>query len=76
MLWKAFSSAKNKIGNRDDPLLVWLLGTEIALFGLFVAGICSGLIFFIQFWILLAIALGYPHRGNKVVIAGNHDVYK
>jgi len=68
ILWKAFLTARNKIGNRDDPLLVWLLGTVIALFGLFVAGIYSGLIFFIQFWILLAIALGYPHRVNKVVI--------
>jgi len=58
LLWKAFLNIKAKIKDKNNPLAIYFLGTGVAIFGIWFAGMFEGAPFFyLGFWILLAMAL-------------------
>lgn len=76
ILWKAFLKVKHNLGDKNNPLWVYLVGAAVALFGLLVAAIFTGCTFFMQFWILLAMIFGYPAHKKKVRVCPNYELYK
>lgn len=60
LLWRALASVRKYARQVDDQFFIYSVGIEIALYGLLAAAMFTGALFFIHFWILLALALGYP----------------
>lgn len=58
LLWKVFLNLRQRLKNYSDDMTAYYLASSTAVFGLWIASIFMGSpIFFLGFWILLAMAL-------------------